>query len=805
MVDNGSPMLGADGVVRAWWAAGPTATPLSNLASVLDAEGWAYAPLGRAFLSNVVQSLDHKRHIYARLPAVLPAPSMTVESALRPAEGWYPVPADAEGVVDFGLFAFAPLLLRAWVSTAVEVDRPVTLSVRIPAVGPTALHVDEELVGADRRFGYVEPFAVDHRVFLEPGRHVVSLCGDMLVWREARLTLGLRVTGMVTEDGGGVRVSSPGFERIAGTDRTGGTEGTVGDPDPAVATRTMYERVTASLSPEDRRLIATPGGIIGATEEEVGDFSGEPYGTREERAREALEALAARGESPAAAVARVVLGREDRIPSAAIDVACTHLERRFDCADFFAVLLHVVLHLGDTRGCLSSGDRARVEEVLQGFRYWIDEPGIDAMCFFTENHQLIFHTAAYLSGHRFPDAVFAAGAYSGRRLAAAARERLLDWIRPRQTGGFSEWDSSAYLAMDAYALLALVEYAPEQEIVAAARDLLDKLLHLVALHSWRGVHGSSHGRCYVNSLKSARFDGTSGLQRIAWGTGGFQGDHWATLMFALARRYRVPEEVIEAATDLTGVQEIRVRSFGRYRFESDLRDDPWEVHTLTRRSPHYMLSAALDQRPGEPGIQEHLWQATLGRDALVFTTYPANTAETGHARPNFWAGSVRLPRVRMHGRTVIALYDVVATVGLGRTHAHFPRESFDEWYIDGPWAFARLGRGYLALWSDGELSPSTDGPGAGRELLSAGGRVWVCRVGSEHEDGSFEAFTGHCIQTLPRPVEGGVRCADASGATLELRRFGPFLVNGMPRTLRWTHLSVSVEGRAGDAAKESRP
>lgn len=794
MAEYNTPGLGADGVVRAWTAAGPTAMPLRNLDRVLDTDGWAYAPLGRAFLSNVVQSLDHKRRIYSRLSAVLPGRLGTVESADQPVDGWYPVAADEQGVVDFGLFAFEPLLLRAWVSAELEVDPEVTLTVRIPAVGPTALSVDDKLVGVDLRFGYVEPFAVDHRIRLAPGRHRIALCGDMLVWREARLTLGARLTGLDADAGGEARITPVGVAEVEQDAATGRT----------TYERAMYERVTASLAPGDRRLIATPGGIIGAHDSEgATDFRTEPYGAPSERAREALEALAARQDSPAAALARVVLGYDEHLAPAAVEAACTHLERRFDCADFFALWLHMVLHRDDERSCLPQADRARIEEALKGFKYWIDEPGIDAMCFFTENHQIIFHTAAHLSGYRFPDAVFGGGACSGLRLAAAARERLLSWIAARQAGGFSEWDSSAYLAMDAYALLALVEFSPETEVVEAARGLLDKLLHLVAVHSWRGVHGSSHGRCYVNSLKSARFDGTSGLQRIAWGTGGFEGEHWATLLFALSRGYRVPERIIDAATDLSGITETQVHSFGRYRYEADLRDDTWCVHTMTRRTPHYMLSAALDQRPGAPGIQEHIWQATLGRDALVFTTYPANTAETGHARPNFWAGSARLPRARMYGRTVIALYDVVATVGLGRTHAHFPTEAFDEWKIGGHRAFARVGAGYVSLWSDGELRLADRGPGAGQELQTTGGRAWVCWTGSAEEDGSFESFVLALTRVAPEPLDTGVRCADPSGADLELRRFGPFLVDGIPRSLPETHFSVTVRGRGGDATKES--
>ncbi len=788
MANTGMTVIGADGIVRAWRAVGPTATPLTDLETVLDAEGWAYGPLGRAYLSNVVQSLDHKRRIYARLPAVVASPVAPIEGAWPPADGSYPVVADSQGVLDFGLFSFAPVLLRAWISTEIEVDRPVSISVGIPAVGPTALRVDDELVGADLRFGYVEPFSVDHRFHLDAGRHTVSICGDMLVWREARLTLGLRVTGIATGHGREVAIFASDC----------------GEVQEESAEEMIRERVLPSLAPEDHRLIATPRGIIGVHDHVESDFRTEPYGTRDERAREALEALSSRRDSPAAAVADLVLGRTERIASAAIDAACTHLERRFDCADFYAVYLHIILHLDDTRPCLAPPDRKRIEDSLTGFKYWIDEPGIDAMCFFTENHQLIFHTAAYLSGRRFPESLFAAVNMPGRRLMPVARARLLAWVRPRQAGGFSEWDSSAYLAMDAYALLAIVEFSLEEELVDSARALLDKLFQMVALQSWRGVHGSSHGRCYVDSLKSARFDGTSGLQRIAWGTGGFEGEHWATLLFALSRNYRAPRDAVTAATDLRGIREVHVRSCGRYRFDSDLRDDSWEVHTLTRRTAHYMLSAALDQRPGEPGIQEHLWQATLGRDALVFTNYPANTTETGHARPNFWAGSVRLPRVRMYGRTVIALYDVVSTVGLGYTHAHFPFHVFDEWSLDRQWAFGRAGSGYVALWSDGDVRPADTGPGAGRELLTTGGRIWICQVGCEEEDGSFKAFTRTLREKPPRQIDTGVRCNDPSGSALELRRVGPFLVDGTPQPLSETHMYVSVHVGTEDSTKESR-
>jgi hypothetical protein len=48
-----------------------------------------------------------------------------------------------------------------------------------------------------------------------------------------------------------------------------------------------------------------------------------------------------------------------------------------------------------------------------------------------------------------------------------------------------------------------------------------------------------------------------------------------------------------------------------------------EVNTVVYKTPDYMLSSAQDYRPGESGRQEHIWQATLGPDAVVFTSHPA--------------------------------------------------------------------------------------------------------------------------------------------------------------------------------------
>jgi hypothetical protein len=410
------------------------------------------------------------------------------------------------------------------------------------------------------------------------------------------------------------------------------------------------------------------------------------------------------------------------------------------------------------------------------------------MCYFTENHQILFHVAAYLAGQLWRDAVFSNSGRSGREQMAINEPRIETWILTRLGGGFSEWDSNAYMTLDAFAMLALVEFAETPRLREVATALLDKLFFMLACQSFRGALGSTHGRCYVSALKSARVENTSALGRIAWGMGIFNGETRATGLLATARRYRVPEVIQKIGADTERVLVTQARSYGQFLLRSDMRDDAWSVDTLTYRTSEVMLSAALDHRPGEMGIQEHLWQATLSPEANIFTTYPGNSQEHGNARPNFWAGSARLPRVAMHDRSVICLYRLEPDVGLGISHAYFPTAMFDEWHIEGAWAFARVGEGYVALWGDGDLVLTAQGRHVAQELRSSGeGAAWICRVGRAADDGSFADFQ-RALRAHPPSAQGtSVTWATPEGAALAFAWEGALTVDGA--AVDWAHMS----------------
>ncbi|MBK8026889.1 MAG: hypothetical protein IPK19_37260 [Chloroflexi bacterium] len=515
------------------------------------------------------------------------------------------------------------------------------------------------------------------------------------------------------------------------------------------------------------------------------DYSPAPYGTYETRSEEARQHLASMPYDVPASMAAVALGKAPHIDSNAVAVGCAFLNDRADCADFYAIgLLAALEWYGDT-GAIKPDDRARIEDALRRFKFWIDEPGIDAMCYFTENHQILFHVTQFLTGQRYPDWVFENSGLTGEQQRALAIPRIESWIARRLRGSFSEWDSNAYLTLDAFAMLALAEFAADSYLAAGASALLDKIFFSLAAQTYRGTLGSSHGRCYTVALKSARVENTSPLCRIAFGMGIFNGETRATGLLALARKYRVPDVIQRVGSDVDAVLTTWARAYGLLIPESDMKAGTWDVRTLTYRTPDGMLSAAVDHRPGEMGIQEHLWQATLSPEAAVFTTYPGNAQEHGNARPNFWSGSARHPRVGMVGRDLICLYRLEAGVGMGFTHAFFPTEAFEAWRIEGAWAFARVGEGYVALWGDGELKLTTSGRHAYQELRSGGpGAVWLCRLGRRAEDGDFETFCRRLGETTPQAqaAPAGLRWTTPEGQSLAFAWTGPLMVDGAPES-----------------------
>ena len=279
------------------------------------------------------------------------------------------------------------------------------------------------------------------------------------------------------------------------------------------------------------------------------DYAYEPFAVDYHTRRQAcLELLAAKSPSdPYTAAAHVTMGQA---PGAAcIQRAVEAMDARRDCADF---RLHAILRLLYQPGgspLLGEELRARAKEAILNFKYWPDEPGIDSMCTWSENHYIMFTAGGYLAGQLFPGETFTNSGQTGREKMAICRTRIMRWLGLRYRAGFSEWLSNTYYVEDFAPLLNLVDFSQDQEISQRATIVVDLLLLDMALNSFHGVFGSTHGRAYESPKKWATREGTGSTQKLLFGMNVFHGGNMASTCFALSERYRMPRVIYEIATD----------------------------------------------------------------------------------------------------------------------------------------------------------------------------------------------------------------------------------------------------------------
>ena len=92
----------------------------------------------------------------------------------------------------------------------------------------------------------------------------------------------------------------------------------------------------------------------------------------------------------------------------------------------------------------------------------------------------------------------------------------LSWLAKRASGGFREWDSNTYFEEDVLALVHLADLAEDEELSELAAVVLDKLLFIMAVNSFHGVFGSTHGRTYTPYIRGGRLEPTSGISRLSF-------------------------------------------------------------------------------------------------------------------------------------------------------------------------------------------------------------------------------------------------------------------------------------------------
>lgn len=422
---------------------------------------------------------------------------------------------------------------------------------------------------------------------------------------------------------------------------------------------------------------------------------------------------------------------------------------------------------------------AEVTEAMKkcalGFRYWADEPGQTSANYFTENHRLAFHASEVLAGQLYSNEIFSNNGKTGDWHRQHGEQLALEWLYKRGQYGFEEWDANGYLAADIVLLTHLADLAQNPQLKSMAKAVTDKIFLGLAVNSFKGSFGSTHGRTGVDYVKDSRNEPIAPLAYLGWGLGIVNSHVDETVAVACAN-YRVPAVIQSIALHQPAALWSRERTGLDPAVEK--RGAP-PVDKVTYKTPDFMLASAQSWRPGEAGYQHHIWQATLGPDAPLFVTHPACISENGNRRPNFWMGNQTLPRVAQWKDALVALHQPRAADWLQWSHAYFPTFAFDEYKIDGTWAFARVGNGYAALTAANGLALIEKGTSAFRELRSTGGdNVWICQMGSKTTDGDFAAFQSN-VKRLPVAFEKlSVKWTTLRGQQMQFGWTEPLLLDG---------------------------
>jgi hypothetical protein len=238
-------------------------------------------------------------------------------------------------------------------------------------------------------------------------------------------------------------------------------------------------------------------------------------------------------------------GRIQALSAGALNDALGFVNARRDPADFTVAYLVRAYYLHHDDGRLPPKQANAIREALLGYKYTLEEPGRSETIPWTENHQILGHGSDYLVGQMFPDAIFTNDGKTGREHAEEARVAVLRWLNYHARTGTAEWDSVPYYNMDLAALLNLAEFSRDREIQVRATMMVDLFLFDVAVNSYYGQLGTSHGRSTTGLVRSAEGDNLLNFQTLAFGRGRLQSIDMASTMLATGRGYEIPP-VLEA-------------------------------------------------------------------------------------------------------------------------------------------------------------------------------------------------------------------------------------------------------------------
>ncbi len=399
------------------------------------------------------------------------------------------------------------------------------------------------------------------------------------------------------------------------------------------------------------------------------------------------------------------------------------INARRDCSDF--VMVPLLWIYARHHQNLPDEMAKDIKAAILNYRYWMDEPGNDAMWFWSENHVLCFHVSEYIAGALFADEVFPNAGLTGAQHRALAEKRLSRWMASTLDHGLAEWNSAAYYPIDFIGLLGLFEFA-DGALKRDCKTVLDSLFAMIALHNIGGVSAGTMGRAYDKELRAGPLSELAPFAAVAFGQG-WLSDGVAALPMLCAGQYEPPEDLARYAQPHAGeiIQARYVQGYGT------------AAQLALFKTADVQLSASIDLPAGSTGHQQHLVDVQMAGDpfARVWVNHPGEDDPWGSGRPSFWAGNGTMPRIGVLGGTCLILSDLGDDPRLAFTHAYAPIDQFDEVAQGADWIALRSGQGTVLLKATGPILSVTRGPGAGIEHRCMGAQTgWAIIASAVPQD-----------------------------------------------------------------------
>ncbi|MEZ0167082.1 hypothetical protein [Microvirga sp. TS319] len=452
------------------------------------------------------------------------------------------------------------------------------------------------------------------------------------------------------------------------------------------------------------------------------------------RVQAVLDHVAERGERDMVAVlARLAVNRGGPETDRIIETCLPIIGDCHDCADFLLVPLLWSRIVWPER--IAPETRARMDEVILRFRYWMDEPGNDVMWYFSENHALLFHTACHLAGTLFRDATFTRSGRKGREQAEIGRHRLLEWLTHFEACEMAEWNSAPYFPIDLKGLCALYALSPDATIRERSGAAIRRLLEIMSLSSHHGMMTASQGRSYEHTLRPGRTLELSGISYLAFGTGSLGRRFHALPQLALC----FAEHGLTVDPDLAAIADLKRAGSYEWRYKQGENGIASLYHF---KSKDYALGSIAAYRWGEWGYQETVLHLRLGErpESQIWINHPGEVIHSGYGRPSYWGGCGTVPRVHQYRSLAVVEFNVYS-MQPDFTHAWLPEAEMDEVIRDGNRILVRSGDGLCLLVASAPFGSVTRGPAAGCEVRLPGhiGR-WIVRLSDVATEGGLEAF-----------------------------------------------------------------